>query len=320
MQGVPGDLHEEPFVDFATTRNRALDLCGARSEFVIWLDADDVLEGGAELRAFLEAERGRDDPSGEAYYVRVEVPGASFDSARVVRASAGWRFRGAVHEVLSRADRPPPTRRVADVRIRHLADARSVARSKARWERDVGLLEREVAGSPRATRPAFYLAMTLLWLGRHREAIAAFDRRIALGGWSEEVFQARFSKARAAELAGDPWPQVLALYLEAHAQSPHRAEPLHQIALHYDRTNEHALALLFARRAYELPFPSGDSLFVDEDVYRWRSADLVGTHAYWLGEFVLGEAAARQAVRNGPPDPRLARNLAFYEGRKGSAT
>jgi tetratricopeptide (TPR) repeat protein len=320
MQGVPGELHEGPFVDFATTRNRALDLCGVASEFVIWLDADDLLEGGADLRAFLEGQRDRSEPGAEAYYVRVEVPGASFDSARVVRSSAGWRFRGAVHEVLTRADRPPPTRRIPDVHVRHVADARSAARSKARWERDVRLLEGELAANPEATRPAFYLAMTLLWLGRHRDAKAAFDRRIALGGWNEEVFQSRFSKARAAELAGDPWPAVLGLYLEAHSHSPHRAEPLHQIALHYDRAGDHALAFLFARRAYDLPLPAGDSLFVDDDVYRWRSADLVGTHAYWLGEFALGEAAARQAVHHGPADPRLARNLAFYEARKASTT
>jgi tetratricopeptide (TPR) repeat protein len=319
MQSIPGELHEEPFVDFATTRNRGLDLCGAGSEFVLWLDADDELVGGAELRAFLEAERDRRDPEAEAYYVRVDVPGASFDSARVVRSAAGWRFRGAVHEVLVHPDRPPPSKRVPDVRIRHAAGARGAARSLARWERDVSLLERELEADPKATRAAFYLGMTLFWLGRYREAIAAFDRRVALGGWTEEVFHARLSKARAAELAGDAWPEVLGLYLEAHSQAPHRAEPLHQIALHYDAMKDHALAFLFARRAYELPLPHEDSLFVDEAIYRWRSADLVGTHAYWLGEFAVGEEAARQAVRDGPADERLARNLGFYEARRAAA-
>jgi len=57
MEGVPGELHEEPFVDFATTRNRALDLAGSETEFVMWLDADDELVGGRALRQFLERER-----------------------------------------------------------------------------------------------------------------------------------------------------------------------------------------------------------------------------------------------------------------------
>src|SRR4051812_22955819 len=43
MEGTPGEIHEAPFVDFATTRNVSLDLAGDSSEFVMWLDADDEL-------------------------------------------------------------------------------------------------------------------------------------------------------------------------------------------------------------------------------------------------------------------------------------
>ena len=68
LAGVRGELHEEPFADFSTTRNRALDLAGTDTEFVMWLDADDELTDGAALRAFLEQERGAGDPSREAYF------------------------------------------------------------------------------------------------------------------------------------------------------------------------------------------------------------------------------------------------------------
>src|SRR3954465_9964047 len=57
MEGVPGEVHEAPFVDFATTRNHGLELAGQSTEFVMWLDADDELVNGAALRAFLERER-----------------------------------------------------------------------------------------------------------------------------------------------------------------------------------------------------------------------------------------------------------------------
>ena len=314
LRDVPGTLYEEPFVDFATTRNRALDLCRDSTAFILWMDADDLLIGGEALRSFLEQEQPRRSPDREAYYVRVETEGATFDSARVVESRASWRFRGVVHEVLMHPDRPPPVHRIPNVVIRHLTDSHASARSRARWEKDVGLLEAELAKNPRATREAFYLAMTLYWLGRAEEAIAAFDRRIALGGWNEEVFYAKLSKARAANLARRPWPEALALFLEAHAQAPHRAEPLVDIALHYDGEKNHALALLFARPAYELPLPA-DALFVEEDAYLWRAADLVGTHAYWLGDFALGETAARKAASARPGDARLAQNLRYYRER-----
>jgi hypothetical protein len=314
LAGVPGELHEAPFVDFATTRNVALDLAGAATEFVIWLDADDRLEGGPALRAFLEEERALSGPDREAYYVRVEM-GIRFDSARVARASAGWRFRGAVHEVLVHPDRPPPTRRVPDVLVRHHPGAGSVERSRERWERDVTLLRAAVAQDPKDSRSAFYLAETLLWLGRHQEAEAAFVARIALSGWAEEVYESKVGLARVAAARGLPWPEIQARWLAAHAFAPHRAEPLYALAQHYDGLGLHALTFLFARRGAELPLPA-DNLFVDEEVYTWKLADLVGTSAYWVGEYAIGEAAARKAAQHHPGDERLTRNLGFYLARR----
>jgi glycosyltransferase involved in cell wall biosynthesis len=315
FRDIPGDLFEEPFVDFATSRNRALDLCGTATPFILWLDADDVLEGGEALRSFLAGEVPRRTADREAFYLRIQMREASFDSARVVESRAGWRFRGVVHEVLMHPDRPPPAHRIPNVTIRHFVDDQAAERSRARWTRDVHLLEREVAKNPGASREAFYLAMTLLWLGRNEEAIAAFDRRIALGGWQEEVFYAKLSKARAANRARRPWGEVLPMYLDAHGAAPHRAEPLLDVAMHYDAEQNHALAFLFARRAYELPFPA-DTLFVEVDAYAWKAADLVGTHGYWLGEYTLGEQAAQKAAHARPADARLARNLQFYRERK----
>jgi glycosyltransferase involved in cell wall biosynthesis len=318
LDGVPGELVEEPFIDFSTTRNVALDRLGERAAFVMWLDADDHLEGGAALRRFCEAHRNKAGPEHDAFYVRVLL-GSVFDSVRVVRAAAGYRFKGAVHEVLTHSERPLPTFRVPDVAIRHTRPPVSEERSRRRWERDAGLLGRALETDPNDTRSAFYLAQTFLWLGKLEEAARAFDRRIAMGGWQEEIYQSKMALAGIGQASGAPWATVLELYLEAHATAPHRAEPLHRIALHYDGTGQHALCFLFARRGYELPFPAGDRLFVDEEVYRWKLADLVGSSAYWLGAFELGEEAARKAVRACPNDARLARNLGFYDTRKAQA-
>jgi tetratricopeptide (TPR) repeat protein len=315
MEGVPGELHEAPFVDFATTRNHALDLAGAATEFVLWLDADDELVGGAALRRFLERERRAADPAREAYMVRVDV-GFRFDSARIARARAGWRFRGVVHEVLMREGRAPPAHRVPDVIIRHFPDAASGDRSRKRWERDASLLAAAVEKDPSDTRSAFYLAQTYLWLGRLADAEAASRRRVELGGWSEEVYQSKVSLAEIAARRGDPWPEVLARWLDAHAFAPHRAEPLYHVALHYNAEAQHALCVLFARRGHEIPLPERDTLFLDEEVYRWKLADLVASSAYWIGEYALGEEAARKALRHRPDDARIKKNLEFYLEKK----
>jgi hypothetical protein len=82
--------------------------------------------------------------------------------------------------------------------------------------------------------------------------------------------------------------------------------------MHYDGLGQHALTFLFARRGAELPLPLRDTLFVDEEVYAWKLADLVGASAYWIGEHAIGEAAARRASEARPSDERLAKNLSYY--------
>ena len=64
------------------------------------------------------------------------------------------------------------------------------------------------------------------------------------------------------------------------------------------------------------PLPVRDSLFVDEETYTWKLADLCAASAFWVGEFAVGEAAARKAVQNHPGDERLQRNLEHYLDRK----
>lgn len=312
MEGVPGELFEGPFVDFSTTRNVVMERCGSETEFILWLDADEEVIGGAALRAFLEAERGREEIERECYLLRLQSD-LVYDSARVARSDKGWRFVGVVHEVLERDGRALPTVRVPDVRVIH---GISKERSARRWERDLGLLTRAHEQDPTDGRSVFYLANTYLWLERYEEAEPWFRKRVAMGGWHEEVFESLLRIALMADRRKRPWPEVMQLYLDAYAASPHRAEPLYHIAFHYWIEKRYALGLLFARRAFELPFPAGDILFVDEEVYRWKAADLVACTAYWVGEHALGERAARFAAAAKPDDPRLQGNVTFYLDHK----
>ncbi len=309
LSNVPGELHEAPFVDFETTRNHALDLCGSRTECILWMDADDELVNGQALRNFLARERKA--PTSDAYLMRVDTV-VSFNSARVLRSKGGFRFKGVVHEVLTHPQKSPPTRVIEGPSIRHHPDKDAILRSHKRRERDVRLLSDALERDPKDTRSAFYLAMTYLWMGRHADAAPAFLRRIELGGWKEEVYQAKYGLAQACEGKGDPWNDVMALYLDAHAFAPHRAEPLYRIALHYNALGEHALCLVFARRAADLPYPAKDVHFIDAEVYAWKVSDLIGSSAFWVGEVALGEAAARKASKARPDDARLKANLSHY--------
>lgn len=100
----PGALFEEPFVDFATSRNRVLKLdettsyhaTGDQPVFTLMLSGDEVLEDGQALRDFLEAHR--DAPDG-AYAITMRAGSGTWTYPRVLRTDAGWRYHGRVHEM-----------------------------------------------------------------------------------------------------------------------------------------------------------------------------------------------------------------------------
>ena len=315
---IPGEVHEEPFVDFATTRNRALELAGTQTAYALMLDADDVLVGADRLRQFLTSVKslGKDD----GYHLKIHVPGAEFNSCRLTRTLACWRYQGAVHELLLPPDSdsfPAGMRAINGVRIDHFPTETGNVRSEARWHRDLAILQRELEKNPADARSAFYLARTLEWLQRFPEAVTAYEKRIDLEGYSEEVFCSYLYRARCARRAGTPQDTCVGMWLEAHSQDPRRVEPLADLAAEYSRADDHALCALFARAAFELPPAHPDALFVER--HESSVANLLAWHAWYLDPAAwheIGLKAARKAVELEPGDGQRKKNLGLYLGRK----
>src|SRR5579871_1464094 len=51
-RGIPGQLHERPWVDFAHNRSEALDLAKSEADYSLIIDADDTLEVGPGFDRF----------------------------------------------------------------------------------------------------------------------------------------------------------------------------------------------------------------------------------------------------------------------------
>ena len=309
-EGLDGELLEAPFVDFSTTRNRALDHADPRSVFTLMLSGDETLHEGAALRDFCE--RHREDTEG-AYHVDVRFGDLRYDSARLARCGGGWRYVGVTHEVLRKDGAGAPRQRVPGAYIHHELGHRDPEALRQRWLLDRRLLVEERKRRPEDPRALFYLAQTLECLDDHRSALGAYQQRVAMGGWREEVYEALFRIGRVLEAMGSPWPEVQQAWLVAHAHSPHRAEPLYRIAWHYFQQKNWPLTFLFAQRAAQLPEPPPGNLFVNMPVYRHKALDLVSASAYYVGERAAGLAALERLLTLFPDDPRHRKNLTFYE-------
>ena len=189
------------------------------------------------------------------------------------------------------------------------------SRDPETYLKDVAVLEAALAKEPGNTRYAFYLAQSLKDAGELARALAAFRRRVTMGGWDEEVWHARYQAAQIAERLDLPPAQIERAYLEAFNARPSRAEPLVELARWHRLRQEWGLALLYARAALAIPSPP-DHLFVEDAVYAWRALDELSIAAWHAGAREEGRRAAERLVSEGrfPPSERerIVRNLAWY--------
>lgn len=252
--GIPGELRHVPFVDFGQARNAALDEARASR-----LPFDYLLLADADMTLIVDDPGFRDRLEADAYLVRQQND-LAYWNARLLRRDVDARYVGVTHEYLST---PDPPGRLQGIRFHdHANGANRVSKS----ERDIALLAGELSREPGNVRSMFYLAQSLKDSGRWRDAIAWYERRIAAGGWDEEVWYSRAMIALCHRDLGSH-AEFVRCALEAYNARLTRAEPLAALAKVYRERAEHEACLMICEVGQEIPEPS-DALFVDQTVYR----------------------------------------------------
>jgi len=134
-----------------------------------------------------------------------------------------------------------------------------------KFERDARLLEKGLQDEPDNVRYMFYLAQTYNSLGRFKDAIRMYKKRIAGGGWFEEVWYSHYMIANCYHALKD-FVKFEAWMLRAHAYRPQRAESLYKLTKHFREQAQHYKAYQYLEMGSGIPVPN-DSLFIERDVY-----------------------------------------------------
>ncbi|MDE7083584.1 MAG: glycosyltransferase family 2 protein [Clostridia bacterium] len=200
--------------DFSAARNFAMEK--ATCDFVMWLDADDVvtdencikiknLVDGADFdMAFL--------PYAAAY--EGDAPTFVYYRERIFRRSENFRFSGAVHEAVT----PQGKIIYSDATVSHKkvkpnAPLRNLHLLQKRIARGICLNERE----------KFYYGRELLFNGMFRESIAVLEDFLSGNGWVENKIEACLNLCRAYSEIGDKNGSLNAL-LRSFLYAPPRSE------------------------------------------------------------------------------------------------
>jgi tetratricopeptide (TPR) repeat protein len=240
----------------------------------------------------------------------------AYENVRLLRRDVPGRYVGVTHEFLQAGTLPHPLFTGA-----HYVDHAAGSSRTVKYQRDINLLTEALRREPDNSRYVFYLAQSYRDAGDLAGAVKTYQRRVVLGGWSEEVWYSLFQIALLTERLGRDYAVVVERYLQAFQNRPERAEPLMHLARYHRERGDWALAHLFAKQAVEIPRPP-DILFVDESTYTWRSLDEYSIACYWTGRYQEAMRAGKQALAGGhvPPEQvtRMTDNLNFSLQRLGT--
>ncbi|MBS1691300.1 MAG: glycosyltransferase [Actinobacteria bacterium] len=296
--GIPGELHDRPWLNFGHNRSEALALAQGHGDYIWVMDADDIVAGTPDFRGL----------GAGVYAMRISdsFTSCTYWRRQLFKDGIRWYYRGVVHEY-AHCDDPFTEERLEGEY--HIESRRLGGRNldPRKYERDRDLLLAEVQRHPEDERSMFYLGQTYFNLGEYPAAIDCFERRLEMGGWDEEIYYSRIQIAEAMGRLDAPWADVQDAFLRAWEFRPTRAEPLHAIAARYRADQRYHLGYLFAERAAAIPMPDEDILFVGADVYNWRARDEQAVCASWIGRQSESFAVCRQLLARPdlPADDRI---------------
>ncbi|MGB0132696.1 glycosyltransferase [Dokdonella sp.] len=306
LADLPGELIERPWVNFAHNRNEALQLAARHGDYALVIDADEMLVAEAGFSwPILDAPGYQFEfHFGNTRYRRIAMP----------RLDADWCWRGVLHEALV-SPKAAETKCLSGLHVLVQSDgARSQRPAAEKFAADAAILRQALIDEPDNARYVFYLAQSLRDSGQLGDALATYRRRVAMGGWEEEVYQSMLQVALLSERCGCTDAEILAAFLHAYDYRPSRAEAPCELARYCRLQKRYALGRDFAAVAMAKA-PTDDVLFVDHGVLAWRARDELAVSSYWCGEYSVCAEHCRQLLANASlPDSerqRVEANLTF---------
>ncbi|MBS0625624.1 MAG: glycosyltransferase [Verrucomicrobia bacterium] len=258
LKDVPGELHQRPWVDFATNRNEVLQFSKEKGDYVLFIDADETLQAAQDFKM----------PSLEKdYYSAVHRSGETdFLRVLLINNALNWKWFGAVHETPECPEAKTSERLSGIVNICEQDGNRS--QDPEKFAKDIQILEAALEKDPTDTRNTFYLAQTYAIIADFPSALKMYEKRRTMGPPNQEVFWSIYQIGRIQEEMKEPAETFVKSYCDAHLARQSRAEPLFRLANHYLRVQNYYLAYLVAKEASLLHLTQ-DALYVERYIYEW---------------------------------------------------
>lgn len=246
--------------DFSAARNFSFDQ--ATQDFILWLDADDVVPPD-QLEKLLALKHTLNDQCDMVImqyrtgFDRAGRPTFCFPRERLIRRAAHLRWQGAVHETIPFSSR----RIISDIAIEHhklhCADP----------QRNLRILEKLKSKGSLDCRQRYYYARELADHQSYEAALKEYE--IFLNdpaGWKENKIDACLGMARCWQALKDR-EKVFSSLIHAFRYAPARGEICCELGYYFYVEKNWECAVFWYRLATTLPIPLNQGGFVNLDCY-----------------------------------------------------
>ena len=312
--GIPGELHERPWVDFGVNRSEALEFAQKTdNDYSLMIDADEVLvfEPGFDPIKFKET------LTADLYNIFAHFGQTRYHRPQMTSNKKKFYYRGVLHEYVDCHD-PISTRDFARGFMNTPIQDGARSSDPDKYKKDAVKFEEALASGKVEekdfNRYHFYLAQSYRDSQQWEKAMTAYLKRAELGGWNEEVFYSLYQAGRIMEVLEKPVDNIIQVYFKAYQTAPWRAESLWAAARLCRAFSRFDQGYILAKQGLKIRYPEG-ALFVGQGIYDWALLDEFAIASYWTGHYRESRIASMQLLQQNkfPPDQkgRIEANLKF---------
>jgi glycosyltransferase involved in cell wall biosynthesis len=296
--------------DFSAARNFAFS--HATKDYILWLDADDILlgEDREKFKKLKKELYDAVDAVSMLYHISFDEygkPTFSYRRNRLVRREKNFKWIGPVHEFLEVDGHIIPS----DIAITHKKSEKS--NDGIQSDRNLRIYEnRLVKGEKFTPRDLFYFSNELKDHGKYQKAIIYYREFLATKkGWIEDEIRACINMSDCYRHLGNPEKEIESLVMSIMYDVP-RPEVSCRIGDLYKEQKKHRKAILWYRLAIEVDIEDTFG-FVQESYSTWYP-HLQLCVCYWeIGEKELSVEHNSLAKEYRPNDSQVLSNEQFFK-------
>jgi glycosyltransferase involved in cell wall biosynthesis len=292
--------------DFAAARNFAFQQ--ATMEYIMWLDADDVLKE-EDLKKLIALKTVLDrsvDSVTMVYHIAFDEygnPTTKLRRNRLVKSENKFRWIGAIHEYLEVWGNILNS----EVVVTH-------GRVHGNSDRNLKIYQRRLArGEPFSPRDLYYYANELRDHSQIQEAIVFYEKFLQMKqGWIEDVISACGKLADCYHISGNPLKELESTLKSFQYDRP-RAEFCCRLGYYFLNENKFDAAVFWYKMATELEMPKQNWGFSNPAYSTWLPHLQLCVCYDRTGQYELADKHNEEALRYRPNDPRMLQNQEYLQ-------